>query len=263
MQYFTALVGARTAYSSGTGTVAEYRAAAQAAGYRAVFFTETLADITKDEWTRFVQDCDAQGQAVGELRPDQPLGAVRGDLDALQLAFQLAAGHHFGQHHGDDLQVLDLVVGIDPLCAVLDHQHADRPAAAQQRHAHEGVERIFAGLRPIGEGRMVGGVRQVERPAQAHDLADQALAGLHAGDVDGAGVEAFGGEQFHVAAGAAHVEGANFGHHRAGDDPHNDVEARLSRPARGERFANLPQQTALSPNSDPRHGHQASFSPFS
>jgi hypothetical protein len=63
---------------------------------------------------------------------------------------------HLGQHHGDDLEVLDLLLVIDPLGAVLDDQHADGPAAAQQRHAEEGVVGIFARFRTVRELRVAG-----------------------------------------------------------------------------------------------------------
>jgi hypothetical protein len=127
-----------------------------------------------------VQHGHAVGQPLGEARPLQPLGLVGRDLDVLELgqAQQFAGADHLGQDHGDDLQVLDLFLVIDPLGAVLDDQDADGPAAAQQRHGQEGVVRVFAGFRAIRERRVAGGVGQVQRPAQAHGLADQAFAGL-------------------------------------------------------------------------------------
>jgi hypothetical protein len=158
---------------------------------------------------------------------------------------QLAGRDHLGQHHGHDLQVLDLVVGIDPRSAVLDDQHADRPAPAQQRDAEERVIGVFAGFRTVGEGRVLRGVGQVQRPPQLHDLAHQALARLHAGHVDGGGVEALGCEQLHVGRRAAHVERAHLCDHGARDDPHHHVQARLRRAAPREGFPDLPQQTAL------------------
>ncbi len=197
---------------------------------------------------RLVQHRDAIGQALGEADALQPLRPVGGDFDVLQraLGHQFAAGHHLGQHHGDDLQVLDLVVGIGAFGAVLHHQHADGAPAAQQRHAEEGVERVFAGLRPIGEGRMVGRVHQVQRPAHADDFADQAFAGAHAGDVHGCGTEALGGEQLQVPRSTPQIEGADLGDHRLGDDPHSHVQTRLDRTGGGHGFANLPKQTARS-----------------
>lgn len=78
MRYFKALVGARTAYSSGSGTVAEYKAAAQAAGYSAIFFTETLADITKDEWAQFLKDCEANSDDTFACLPGFDLTDFQG-----------------------------------------------------------------------------------------------------------------------------------------------------------------------------------------
>jgi len=98
---------------------------------------------------------------------------------------------------------------------------------------------------------------QVQRPAQAHDLADQALARTHAGQVDGQGIEALGGEQLHLAAGPAHVERAHLGDHGARDDAHDHVEAFLRRTAALDRLANLPQQAPLTPNDRSGHRHLA------
>jgi len=59
LKHFKALIGPRTACSSGSGTVKQYRDAAQKAGYAAVMFTETFEDLTKEKWEQFVADCDA------------------------------------------------------------------------------------------------------------------------------------------------------------------------------------------------------------
>ena len=149
---------------------------------------------------RLMQHDHAIGQALGEPDALHPLGLVRGDLERA-LGDQFAAGDHLGQDHGDDLEVLDLLLAIDALGAVLHHQHPDGAAAAQQRHAQEGVEGIFAGFWPVGEGRVAGRVRQIERPALADDLADQAFARLQPGDVHGARAQALRGEQLQVAGG--------------------------------------------------------------
>jgi hypothetical protein len=79
----------------------------------------------------------------------------------------------------------------------------------------------------------------------AHDLADQTLAGLHPSDVDGFGIEAFGGEQLHLAVRAAQVERADLGHHRERDDAHHGVEPGLGGSAALERLADLPKQAPL------------------
>ncbi|HOF88974.1 MAG TPA: hypothetical protein PLZ36_12870, partial [Armatimonadota bacterium] len=78
MRYFKALIGARTAYSSGSGTVAEYRAAAQAAGYSAICFTETLADITAAEWDQFLRECDANSDETFTCLPGLDLVDFQG-----------------------------------------------------------------------------------------------------------------------------------------------------------------------------------------
>jgi hypothetical protein len=121
------------------------------------------------------------------------------------------------------------------------HQHADGAAAAQQGHAEEGVVRVFAGFRAVGEGRVVGGVRQVQRTAQALDLAHQALARLQPGVVHGVGVEALGGPQLQIVVGAAQIQGTHLGHHRQGDDAHDHVQTRLGRAFLLQGLADLAQ----------------------
>ena len=80
------------------------------------------------------------------------------------------------------------------------------------------LERVFAGFRAIGEMRIGGRVRQIHRLGGFGDQADQALALLQAGVVDGGAVEAFGGEQLQHLAGAAQIDRADFRHHVGGDD---------------------------------------------
>ena len=89
---------------------------------------------------------------------------------------QLARGEHLGQHHGGGLEGLDLFLGIDPVGAVLDDQHAERVAGAQQRHAQEGVVDLFAGLGLVGEGRVALGVGEGQGLGRRGDEADEALA---------------------------------------------------------------------------------------
>lgn len=57
MRYWNALVGPRTRYSSGSGSVRDYREAALKAGYNAVVFVETFADLSEKTWDCLVQDC--------------------------------------------------------------------------------------------------------------------------------------------------------------------------------------------------------------
>ena len=65
---------------------------------------------------------------------------------------QFAGGDHLRQHHGGGLQRLDLFLDIGALGTVLYHQHAERVAGAQDRHAEEGVVDFFAGFGAVREG---------------------------------------------------------------------------------------------------------------
>jgi len=51
------LIGARSANSDGKGTVEQWAAAAKAAGFTALVFTERFEDFKPDNWPRFVQEC--------------------------------------------------------------------------------------------------------------------------------------------------------------------------------------------------------------
>ncbi|MHC4249148.1 MAG: hypothetical protein ACYS9X_08480, partial [Planctomycetota bacterium] len=57
MKYWKMLVGPRTRYSSGAGTVREYRDAAIAAGYSAIAFCETFEELTPESWESLLRDC--------------------------------------------------------------------------------------------------------------------------------------------------------------------------------------------------------------
>ena len=96
-------------------------------------------------------------------REAQRRAARRGSALASLGAGEAARGDHLGQHHGGGLQRLDFLVAILTLGAVLHRQHAEHVAAAQDRHAEERVIDLLAGLRPVGEGRMVLGVGEIER----------------------------------------------------------------------------------------------------
>ncbi len=206
---------------------------------------------------RLVQHGLPERQALGELLPLQPLGPMGRHLDVTKLLQrqQLARGHRLGQNHGDGLDVLDLFLVITTGGAVLDDQDADGPAAAQQGRAEEGVIGVFARFRPVGEAGMRLGVRQADRRGRARHLADQALAGAQAGVVDGLGIQTLGGEQLQLARGAPQINGADLGHHGAGDDPHHHVQPVLRRraaPGPGQSLADLAQQKAGPPR---RHCH--------
>ena len=52
LQYYKALIGPRTSYSTGSGSVKEYRAAAIKAGYSAIVFCEVFSSLTKEKWAQ-------------------------------------------------------------------------------------------------------------------------------------------------------------------------------------------------------------------
>jgi len=171
-----------------------------------------------------VAERDAVGQrCAGEVQPrlDGRLGAGLGDRR------QLARGDHLRHHHGGGLQRLLFLFGIGAARPVLHHQHAERVAGPQDRHAQERVVGLFAGLRPVGEGRMAVGLRQVDRVGLARDQADQALVLAQHGKVDRLVLEAFRGVQLERAVDAQHVDGADLRHHVGGNQHDDFVQAFL------------------------------------
>lgn len=56
--FFRGLIGARTGLSDGKGTVAEYAAAARAAGYSMIAFTETFEKLSPSDYAGLVAECD-------------------------------------------------------------------------------------------------------------------------------------------------------------------------------------------------------------
>ncbi len=59
LKYMKGLVGARTGLSSGTGTVAEFAAAARQAGYSMIVFTEDFEKLPRQNWNQLVKECEA------------------------------------------------------------------------------------------------------------------------------------------------------------------------------------------------------------
>ncbi len=157
---------------------------------------------------------------------------------------QFARGDHFRDHHGGGLQRLDLFLDIGALGAVLHHQHAERVAGAQDRHAEERMVDFFAGFRAERERRMALGVGQIERGGFRGDQADQALMRAQHGFVHRVAVQAFGGVQFEGVIDAQHIGGAHLRHHIGGDQHHDLVETFLCGDLLRHGFAEPPQQDA-------------------
>ena len=187
----------------------------------------------------------AERDAVGQDRAGLVQRMPRRRLGAgLRQRRQFARGDHLRQHHGGGLQRLDLFLDIGALGAVLHHQHAERIAGAQDRHAEEGMVDFFAGLRAERERRMALRVAQVERVRLAGDEADQALMRAQHGTVHGVAVEAFGGVEFQRVVDAQHIGRADLGHHVGRDQHHDLVQAFLGGDLLRHGFAEPSQQDA-------------------
>ena len=169
------------------------------------------------------------GVEAHALQPQRQQADAFGRRGSRRAATRSPLGDQLGQHHGDGLQRLDLVLGVVARRAVLHHQHAEHPAAAQDRHAHQRVVDLLAGLRPIGEVGMALRVGERQRPGCGGDVADQALADPQPGAVHRLGLQALGGEQLEHLAGAHDVGRADLGHHVGGDDADDLVEPLLAR----------------------------------
>lgn len=59
VRFFKGLIGAHSVHSDGKGTVAEYAAAARAAGYSLVAFTENFEHLSPESFERLAADCEA------------------------------------------------------------------------------------------------------------------------------------------------------------------------------------------------------------
>ena len=89
----------------------------------------------------------AERDAVVERQAGELQRPARGRLGAgLGDRGKLARGDHLGEHHRGGLQRLLFLLGVGATRPVLHHQHAERAAGAQDRHAEEGVVNLFAGL---------------------------------------------------------------------------------------------------------------------
>ena len=204
-------------------------------------------DVTNDQ-QRLVQHGLADGEAGIEPRAFEPQRQLTdaGGLLPLQRIDQLARRRQLGQHHGNGLQDLDLVVVVLARLAILHHQHAEHAARTQDRHAHQRVIDLFAGLGPISEIGMGLGVGQRQRPRRGGDDADETFADPQPRAMDGFGPQTFGGEEFEHFAGAHDVTGAHFGDHVGRDDADDGGQSFLRGP--------LPRHHVAEPAKDEARG---------
>ena len=77
--YYKVLLGARSAYSSGKGTVADWAAAAKAAGYSLLIMTEDLDSMKAEAWPQFIADCRAASEADLVVMPGLDMRDAYGD----------------------------------------------------------------------------------------------------------------------------------------------------------------------------------------
>ncbi len=209
------------------------------------FARHVVGDVVGDDDARLVQHHMAHGDAVGERRALDMLRVSRRRFGAgLGERGQFARGDHLGEHHRRGLQRLDLFLGIGAVRAVLHHEHAERVAGAQDRHAQEGVVDFFAGFRAVGEGRVALRVGEVQRGRFAGDKADEALMGAQDGQMDGVALQTFGGIEFEGVVDAQHIDRADLGHHVGRDHHHDLVETLLRADGLRHHFAEPSQQDA-------------------
>ncbi len=157
---------------------------------------------------------------------------------------QLAGGDHLREHHCRRLQRFDFFLRIGAPGAVLHHQHAERVAGAQDRHAEERMVDFFAGFRPEGKGRMRLRVGEVDGARLAGDQSDQALVRAQHGAMHRVAIETFSGVEFERGIDAQHVDGADLRHHVGGDQHDDLVKAFLRADRLRHDFAESAQQHA-------------------
>ena len=187
----------------------------------------------------------AERDAVGQDRAGLADRVARDRLEAgLGEGGQFARGDHLGQHHRGGLERFDLFLDIGAPGAVLHHQHAERVARAQNRHAKERIVDFFAGFGTERERRVTLGVRQIERRCFACDEADETLVRGQHGAMHRIAVETFGGVEFQGIVDAQHVGRAHLRHHVGGDQHHDLVEALLCADRLRHDFAESSQQDA-------------------
>jgi len=209
------------------------------------FLLYVVGDEIGHHNARLVQYDVPQRNSFAQGRAFDMNGTSRGRLGARQRQRrELARGDHLGQHHRRGLQRLDFFFRIGPPRPVLHHQHAQRIAGAQHRHAEERVIDFLAGFRPVRKRRMRLRIRQVDRARLAGHQADQPFVGPHHGAVHGVAIEAFGGIQFEGGIDAQHIDGADLRNHVGGDQHHDLVKAFLRADRLRHDFAKPTQQHA-------------------
>ena len=75
---FKALIGPRTKYSDGAGTVAEYARMARQAGYSLLVFTETFTRLKAEQWVQYATECAENSDDTLTVLPGFDIQDVEG-----------------------------------------------------------------------------------------------------------------------------------------------------------------------------------------
>jgi len=162
----------------------------------------------------------------------------------LQRVDEFACRSEFGDDHRDSLKHLDLVFGIMAQRTVLDDQHAEHPAAAEDRNAHQRMVDLFAGLRPIGKVGVGLRVGEGERSRSRRYHPDKSLADPQPSPMDRFWSQPLGREKLKDLSRAHHVSRADLGHHLRGDDSDDAVEPLLGAARARHDVAKAAQEAA-------------------
>ncbi len=100
---------------------------------------------------------------------------------------------HFGQHHGDHFDGVDLIFGIAALILGLDNQNPKPFAKPHDRHAEERGIPFLARLGHIAKALGGGRIGCVDGAGTAGHAAHKTLAHTHPCDMDRFGGQTFGG----------------------------------------------------------------------
>src|SRR6516162_1283544 len=207
---------------------------------------DVFSDNLTDDDPRLVQNRRPDSKAAIEADSDQAQGehpAARALRD-LKWVDEIAAGGKFSDDHGDRLKNLDLVLGVVAQGAVLNDEHTQHSAAAQDRHAHQRMEDFFPRLRPVRKVRVRLRIGERERSRCRSDYPNEALAHSQPCPMNRFRPQPLSGEELEDLPGAHDIGRAYLRHHLGGDDADNPVEPLLGGPGAGHDIAKAAQKTA-------------------
>ena len=203
-----------------------------------------VADHVGDDDAGFVQPDMALGRAFlpGRAAEHHRMGVQR--AQRLALADEGAKLGHLGQHHGDDFQRIDLIVGILPCVLGLDDENAQLFAQPLNRHAKEGGIDLFPRLRHVAETAFRRGVAGVDRGGGFGDAPDQAFAQPHPRLVDRFLLQALGRAKLKRLVIAEKIDGTDLRLHRIRDQVGDAVQPFLPLSRLRKRVPQAPEELA-------------------